>query len=315
MRRADPAEGGTPQQPASILASYEEHIAPMFAARCNKCHGERKSKGDLRMDSVEAILAGGDGGEIIVFGMGIDHPEGSVVIEESEIFQRLILPLDDDDHMPPESKTQLTESEIEFIRLWLEAGAPFEEPFELGAGKQLPPPTVKDPPKPGKQTPKPEQETSSIGTQGDSVVPAEPTAPAPAEALLALEAALIHVQPVQPGARTLWIDFAAPAATIDDAQVKALLEPLQAHVGELSVARTKITDASMSRIAAMPALTRLDLRNTAITDAGLAELRNHQQLSRLVLSQTLVTDEAATTLGSLPVRLGVGRDTMSCIRP
>ncbi|MCP4860591.1 MAG: hypothetical protein GY902_05040 [Planctomycetes bacterium] len=294
------AENDQPQIPEPILASYEEHIAPMFAARCNKCHGERKSKGDLRMDSADAILAGGENGEIIVFGMGIDHPEGAVVIEESEIYQRLLLPLDDDDHMPPESKTQLTNSEIEFLRLWLEAGAPFEEPFELGAGKQVPPPTVKDPPKPDKPKPNPEEATSAAN-QATAVTPAvAPTEAAPQEALLALTNALIHVQPVEPGSTMLWVDFAAPAATIDDAQAHALLQPLQGHIGELSLARTKITDASLSQIAAMPALTRLDLRNTAITNTGLAELQGHQVLQQLVLSQTQVTDEAAATLQSLP---------------
>jgi len=66
------------------------------------------------------------------------------------------------------------------------------------------------------------------------------------------------------------------------------------------LARTKITDASLTQIAAMPALTRLDLRNTAITDTGLAALRDHQFLQELVLSQTFVTDAAAATLQSLP---------------
>jgi YHS domain-containing protein/uncharacterized membrane protein len=296
------AEDHQPQIPEPVMASFEEHLAPMIKARCEKCHGARKSKGDLRMDSVDAILAGGENGEIIVFGMGIDRPEGSVIIEESEIYQRLLLPLEDDDHMPPESKTQLTESEIELIRLWLEAGAPFEEAFELGVGKQLPVPTVEEeaPAKPTESTTKPEGETSAVSGQNQPVPSAGPRKPAPAEALFALTDALIHVQPVEPGSNKLWIDFAAPAATIDDAQAHALLEPLQNHVGELSLARTKITDASLTQIAAMPGLTRLDLRNTAITDAGLATLKDHQGLCELVLSQTQVTDEAATTLHSLP---------------
>ena len=297
------AEDDQPPIPQPVMASFEQHLAPMIKARCQKCHGERKSKGDLRMDSVDAILAGGENGEIIMFGMGIDYPEGSVIIEESEIYQRLLLPLDDDDHMPPESKTQLTESEIELIRLWLEAGAPFEGEFELGVGKQLPPPTVEDkaPAKATESTSKAEGEATSAGSEDShSAPPIEPAQPAPAEALLALTEALIHVQPVEPGSTRLWIDFAAPAATIDDAQAHALLEPLKKHVGELSLSRTKITDASLTQIAAMPALTRLDLRNTAITDAGLAALKDHQSLSELVLSQTLVTDEAADTLLSLP---------------
>ncbi len=94
--------------------AYSAVIQPIFDQRCVSCHNEKKSKGGLRMDSLEQLLKGGDSGSSI-------DPANS---EESLMGTRITLPIDDDDHMPPDGKPQLSESQLAVLRWWLDAGVP-----------------------------------------------------------------------------------------------------------------------------------------------------------------------------------------------
>ncbi len=265
----EPAEPPAPPaaDPASsiVKASYTAHVAPLLAARCNSCHGEKKKKGGLRLDTPEFILQGGRGGDALVAGAP----------DESELILRMLLPLDDEDHMPPEHKKQPLAGEIELLQAWIAAGASFEQDFELGPGLALPAAPA---------TPAAEPELAA----------------APEAALTALRDRLVHVQPVSQGSYELWVDFAAPATAMGDAEVKELLAPLTEHVAELSLSRTTISDATMSSLAKMPRLRRLDLRSTAIGDAGLEKLRGADALEELVLVQTKLSDAALASLLDLP---------------
>jgi len=254
---------GEPTEPPGAFANYGEHIAPLFAARCTTCHGPRKQKNGLRLDSPEFLLAGGEGGKVLRPGMP----------DKSALLYRLLLPLEDEDHMPPEYKAQPGPVEIELVRTWIAAGAPFEAPFELqDAGAMPRAPTA--------------EEVDLLG-------------PAPTHALLALRERFIHVEVVSAGTNALWIDYAAPAADIIDADVLDLLEPLENHVAELSLARTAITDAALAVLTDMDRLRRLDLRQTAVGDGGLAHLAGIESLAELVLVHTPVTDASIDTLLTL----------------
>lgn len=254
-----------PEPHGPTLASYAEHLAPFFEARCVSCHGERKKKGGLRLDSPAAIAKGGKGGDALVAG----DTEGS------ELLIRMRLPLADEDRMPPEHKAQPSAAEIELVRAWIAAGASFDAPFQLAEGQALPEP----PPPP---------------------VAEEELGPAPERALAALRERLVHVQTVSAESQELWVDFAAPAAAIRDEDARKLLDPLTDHVAELSLARTRIGDHALETVAEMPLLRRLDLRGTAVTDAGLARLRGHPLLAELVLARTKLTDAALETILELP---------------
>jgi YHS domain-containing protein/uncharacterized membrane protein len=261
---------------APILASFEAHVQPFFDRKCVACHGPRKVKSELRMDTIEHLLAGGEGGPAI---------EAGFPPEDQELLYRMLLPLEDDDHMPPDHKAQPSEAELELVRAWLAAGAPVDVEFAIGAGASLPDPEA--------------NEADAAQTSADPEEP-EGLSPAPEAVLTTLRDRLVHVQPIEAGSVELWIDFAAAAKMTDDAAVRELLTPLVNHVGELSLARTQITDASLELIAAMPALSRLDLRETAVTDAGLALLAQHAQLRELVLSRTRLSDAALDSLRELP---------------
>ena len=80
------------------MATYEEHVAPMLAARCALCHGPRKQKGGLRLDTPDFVVAAGAGlpGAALMPGSS----------GTSELVRRIRLPLDAEGRMPPIFKTQ-----------------------------------------------------------------------------------------------------------------------------------------------------------------------------------------------------------------
>ena len=100
-------------------------IAPLFQEKCVRCHGPEKSKGGLRLDSYARVKAGGEDGLVL----NAEDPA------QAELLRRIFLPLDDDDHMPPSGKSQLTAAEIALLKWWVKAGAP-----ETNALAQLHPP-------------------------------------------------------------------------------------------------------------------------------------------------------------------------------
>jgi len=73
--------------------TYEKDIRPIFEATCFRCHGEERHKGDLRLDSLDAALKGGEDGKVIVPG---DSAKSPLVVAVARI--------DDDTAMPPKPK-------------------------------------------------------------------------------------------------------------------------------------------------------------------------------------------------------------------
>jgi hypothetical protein len=92
---------------------YTEIIAPILERRCVSCHNAEKSKGYYRMDTYELLLAGGKEGP----GMRL----GSAA--ESHIVKLIELPIDDDMHMPPDGKPQVTAAELRVLKWWIDQGA------------------------------------------------------------------------------------------------------------------------------------------------------------------------------------------------
>src|SRR4051812_27658514 len=48
--------------------TYEKDIKPILQASCFRCHGAERPKSGLRLDSLEGVMKGGDGGKIVVPG-------------------------------------------------------------------------------------------------------------------------------------------------------------------------------------------------------------------------------------------------------
>ncbi|MHC4822389.1 MAG: c-type cytochrome domain-containing protein [Planctomycetota bacterium] len=272
----------------SALASFEEHIAPLLGARCTRCHGRRKSKGELRLDSPAAILAGGESGRILGGPEGAELVPGEVSVEESELYRRLLLPLEHEDHMPPESKTQLGASEIMLLRMWLEAGAPFDRDFALGEGVSVP------------ATPIEEDALAEVQDEEASGPVHDLDKETYLKRLDALRNEQVSVEPVASGSRRLVVSFVPVKHRVDDAMVARLLSPLLEYVEELVLANTMVTDRTLDLVAKMPHVVVMNLDQVEITDSGLLALSSHASLEQLVLSRTLVTSESAALFQGLP---------------
>src|SRR6266516_937493 len=48
--------------------TYVKDIRPFFEASCFRCHGDDRPKGGLRLNSLEAVLKGGEDGKVVVPG-------------------------------------------------------------------------------------------------------------------------------------------------------------------------------------------------------------------------------------------------------
>src|SRR6478672_7999194 len=71
--------------------AYSDVVKPILLTKCYGCHGPNKQKGGLRMDDSTKLMKGGKDGIVIEPGKA----------DASEMIKRLMLPVDNDDHMPP----------------------------------------------------------------------------------------------------------------------------------------------------------------------------------------------------------------------
>lgn len=87
---------------------FEESVRPILAERCYSCHSDGRQRGDLRVDSMEALLAGGESGPALVPG----HADQSLLIEaiRYESYQ-----------MPPGGR--MPDEEIDVLVRWIDSGA------------------------------------------------------------------------------------------------------------------------------------------------------------------------------------------------
>ncbi len=100
--------------------AFEVAIAPILEQKCQGCHNPNKLKGELDMSSLAGLKKGGKHGPI----WEARDPENSPLI------QRAILPLEHEEHMPPEGKAQLTQEEFTLLQAWIASGADLNKPID-----------------------------------------------------------------------------------------------------------------------------------------------------------------------------------------
>ena len=259
---------------------YADIIQPMLQVHCYSCHGPSRQKGGLRLDDSASIMRGGKDGLVL-------HAARPA---ESELIERLLLPIEEDHHMPPRSKPSLKESEIALFQWWVAQGAGFSK-------------KVKDLP----QTPVISafllalQTSPGSGSKEDiaasPVLPVDPVEAAPEKDIEALKARHILVMPVARNSHYLSVNF-INATGITDKDI-ALLLPLRSQLLWLKLGDQPIGDSAMTTIASCKALTVLHLNNTKISDRGLALLASLSELQLLNLSGTPVTAEGVRSLKGL----------------
>ena len=68
LASAPRAVAADPTPDAAQVEFFEKQVRPLLVEKCQECHGPDKQKGGLRLDSREAVLAGGESGPAIVAG-------------------------------------------------------------------------------------------------------------------------------------------------------------------------------------------------------------------------------------------------------
>jgi len=101
----------------STATIYQLGVAPILNQKCISCHGIDKSKANLQLHTPESILKGSENGDILK----------SSLKGESVFHKRIHLPMEDEEHMPPDGKLQLTPDELRILTLWIKSGSNFEQ--------------------------------------------------------------------------------------------------------------------------------------------------------------------------------------------
>lgn len=253
---------------------YADLVQPVLQSKCYSCHGKSKQKGGLRMDDSARLWKGGKDGIVLVAGKP----------DESEMIKRLLLPRNDDDHMPPKEKPQLNDQEVALLHWWISAGAPFNKKV-----KELP------------QTEK--QKTVLISFEGAgpetaiSDIPVKPVEAANPDVIDRLRKKGIVVLPVSQNSNYLMASFVTLDSVVDNDL--AVLEPLQKQLVWLKLGNTYISDSSLSMLTRFKNLTRLQLDHTKVSDTGLVQLRSLENLQYLNLVGTQVTAKGVMSLKGL----------------
>jgi uncharacterized membrane protein len=248
---------------------YKDVLEPIFQARCYSCHSASKQKGQLRLDQPTFILKGGKNGSVL----------SGVVPDSSTLYNRLMLPLEDEHHMPPHAKPQPSSAEIELIHAWLIDGADFDRPIgQFKASAKI----------------KSYILAMVAGNSKDHLIPEREIQPATPEAINTLTSKGVLVIPIGTATNYLSANF-VNARSLSDADL-ALLLPIKDQLLWLNVGRTKITNAGLDVVNKLSGLRQLNLEYTAIQDDGLKRLATLNALETLNVVGTGIGDAGLHSL-------------------
>ena len=237
---------------------YEDLVKPILSQKCYSCHGTSKQKGKLRLDDRENILKGGKRGVVLV----------AHKADESEMINRLLLPLDEKDHMPPKEKSQLSSTEIEILKQWISSGADFEKSVvELGQVEKL-------------------QSIMKAKIAPPLDVPTENVEAGDTRTINQLKNWGVTILPVVQQSNFLSVNL-INTTKLDSAL--SLLKNLKKQIVWLKAGSTSIKETDLKYLSELHQLTKLNLENTSITGEGLSYLQSLSNLQYLNLSNTKVT--------------------------
>lgn len=244
----------------SIL--FKDLIQPILKKKCESCHNDQKTKGQLNMSSLAKMLKGGKHGSLWKAGD----------LSKSPLIERIELPLDAKEHMPPKGKTQLSADEILLLRLWVQSGASLDKklkeyPANLGFSKWLNQPNLSE-----KETIVKEKEYDfSSATASD---------------LESVNTPFCSVRPISSQSPALEVEFFV--AKKFDIKTLENLSKVSTQIVSLNIAKMPIKDVDLQGIGQMKNLEKLILNFTDITGKGLTNLEACQNLSSLSMVGTKV---------------------------
>jgi uncharacterized membrane protein len=258
----------TSEEPLSIADAevFRDLVQPIFESKCITCHQEGKIKGELRLDLLTGIQKGGKSGALFVAG----KPELSLLI------QRIHLPLEEEEHMPPKNKLQLTDEELEILSLWVSSGGGFDQ-------------KVKDLPQ--------EDPLFQLVSARFSAQKSYTFSAADQDDVSELTTFFRKVRPIYPGSPALEVAYYGSSAF--DVNSLADLNVVRDQVVKLNLSRMPLQEADLSLLADFQNLESLYLNFTSLTGKQLKALINLPKLEILAISGNILDEEGIKALVSM----------------
>lgn len=255
--------------------AYQDVVQPILKTRCYSCHNANKQKGRLRMDDIDLLMKGGKHGEII----DLNNPDSS------EMIRRLLLPVDNDDHMPPKEKPQPTESQIALLQWWISNHADFKKKV-----KELEQPDRIKPMLLALQRPENIRQESTD-------IPTATVEKADDKVIKQLTQKGVVILPVAQNNNYLMAAFQQD--TLVGKEDMELLLKLKKQLVWLKLSEATIEKEAFQLLPKLSNMIRLNLSNTNITDKEVMQLQSLDSLHYLNLVGTKVTKEGILPLKKL----------------
>ncbi|MEG3656904.1 chitobiase/beta-hexosaminidase C-terminal domain-containing protein [Arenibacter palladensis] len=250
---------------------FNDIIMPILDDKCVSCHNPNKVKGGLIMTNKEQLLLGGESGSLLI----------AEKDEDPRLIHHIKLPMEDDDHMPPKGKVQLTNQEIQLLEWWIG----HENCFDCVAGTL--------------------DKTEKINTILNSLEEDTST-----RALIAKKVAMV------PEDWLASININGPIVTklaeknpllianlsgnksLGKNDLKALKKYAE-NIVELNLGNSNFNDTISSDLTSFKNLTKLQLQNTRITDKSMEVIADLEHLESLNIYGTDITDLGLEKLTAL----------------
>lgn len=285
---------------------FRDVVQPILNTKCVSCHKEGKIKGELRLDHIAGIQAGGESGPFVTAGD----------VTNSLMVERINLPLEAKEHMPPKNKPQLTEEEKSILMDWVLAGAKFDQKL---------------------MDIEPESELFVLASQKFETETTFEFAAADQDDILELNNFFRKVEPIYPGSPALVISYfgisAFDPSSLSDLhkvgqqviQLNLNKMPLQnadlsvildlENLQELQVNFTDLNSSQLDLIAQNPSIKSLSISGNSVSRDGLQALSKMTQLEELFAWQSGLSDQDEKELmAALPdTKIDFGFDSQSVV--
>ena len=267
------------QKKTEELLVYQDLIVPALEKRCWSCHNQYKTKGGLLMTSIADLQNGGESGKAMLVA---GQPEAS------ELYHRISLPAEHEDHMPPSQKSPLSQDEIILINWWISEGANPE--MLLGEGPSDP------------------EAQATLQRYLPQLFRSERLKIRQREELAALTQELsglgkklgLIIEPDPGSTENLFaVSMQMPPAVVTDQTVAQLLE-YAGLFSKISLPASEITDDAFFHFSKMSSLQGLYVAQTNVKGDGLIYLQELDQLEILNLSHSRLSSKSALNLTHLP---------------
>jgi hypothetical protein len=253
------------------------------------------------LDGEMFIKKGGKNGKIFIAGNTFKSP----------LYTSLVLPIDDEKHMPPKGKHQLSQNEILIIERWIKSGASFEDIIDTISNNELVKNVVSrntiadkniidNPEKVNSEITETEKKeienNNSIKSSVKITSLPNPAAISPA-IIQDFKQENIILTNIAEGSNFVMANF-VNVVPFNKASLQTL-KNINEQLVILKLTNLAIDDNDLKIVADLKNIKKLNLENSLITDDGMTYIKQLSQLEQLNLYGTNISDEGLIQLTSL----------------